>query len=316
MRFDRKSILEEFQWITEKHQRFITSADYDGLICASFLHHHLNWQLCGYYDLSSIWISEDARQHRDELIWVDLNILPRQGRAIGGHIVSLADEVPAGFETSCNPNILRGLTAGDFNRKFPFSTLIYLLWLFNIQIEKNLLARLLVLHADATWLKIQHYPENVAEWCSLMSGYNWDWLFQKVDTKTFEKRVDDLLYPELKNLEAVSGFGKLKSKHLGLRARQFQFNPDWEEYIAGRVFNLIGNSLKWTPPELPSIVQRIDGKRARTSLKEVRKAGLKEWLRTQKVFSYAIPSPQIFNHTSFGYVQKSPISDKEVMDET
>ena len=81
------------------------SADYDGLLCAAFLHHHLNWRLEGYYNLENLWISEDAEQNRKELIWVDLNILPIQGKAVGGHIISWDKEIPKGFETSCNPNI-------------------------------------------------------------------------------------------------------------------------------------------------------------------------------------------------------------------
>ena len=105
----------------------IVSADYDGLICASFLHHHLNWQIEGYYDLSSIWVSEKGIQNKKDLIWVDLNILPKQGKAIGGHIISISGEIPSGFRSSCNPNILAKITAEKFQRKFPFSDIQMLL---------------------------------------------------------------------------------------------------------------------------------------------------------------------------------------------
>ena len=40
----------------------IISADYDGLICAAFLHHHLNWIIEGYYDLTNIWVSKKGIQ--------------------------------------------------------------------------------------------------------------------------------------------------------------------------------------------------------------------------------------------------------------
>ena len=50
------------------------------------------------------------------------------------------------------------LNSSSFNRKFPFSTLIFLLWLFNIEIERSLMSRLLVLHSDDAWLKYQTYP--------------------------------------------------------------------------------------------------------------------------------------------------------------
>ena len=133
----------------------IISADYDGLICASFLHHYLNWELVGYYDLNTIWVSENAIMEKEKLVWVDLNILPKQGKTIGGHIISISGEIPPGFQSSCNPNILAEITSGEFHRKFPFSTLIYLLWLHNIEVKHDLLSQLLVLHSDAAWLKFR-----------------------------------------------------------------------------------------------------------------------------------------------------------------
>ncbi len=310
MVFDRKKIISDYPWLGERNHHFITSADYDGLICASLLHHQLNWQLEGYYDLTSLWISDAARQARKELIWVDLNILPLQGRAIGGHIISLDGETPQGFETSCNPNILSKLTAADFKKKYPFSTLIYLLWLNNLSIEKSLMARLLVLQADAVWLKIQHYPENVKNWRTSLQGYDWDWLFKRIDSKTFEKRVDELLYPRLKAAGANSRSGKLKGKHSGLRSRQYQFNPDWDEDVIANLFRLFGNELSWTPPELPLISRRVEGRRFKVPLHEVKKTGLQKWLKEHKVFSYAIPSPQILNYTTFGDFKKSPLEKK------
>ena len=142
MIFTRNDIIKKYPWINKKKQRFIISADYDGLICASLLNHHKQWSLVGYYNLESIWISDEAKKNKNDVIWVDLNILPHQGRAIGGHIVSIKDESLPGFETSCNPNIMAELNSSSFNRKFPFSTLIFLLWLHNYQIKKTLFARL------------------------------------------------------------------------------------------------------------------------------------------------------------------------------
>ena len=106
MILNRKDIIKQYPWINQKNKKFIISADYNGLICASFLSHLLNWKLVGYYDLESLWVAEKEVTNYEDVIWVDLNILPKIGRAIGGHIVSLGDETPCGFETSCNPNLL------------------------------------------------------------------------------------------------------------------------------------------------------------------------------------------------------------------
>lgn len=310
MIFQRNDIISHFPWLKEKNLNMVISADYDGLICASLLHHHLNWQLEGYYDLSTIWVSEKAISKKKDLIWVDLNILPKQGRAIGGHIVSLGGEVPEGFQSSCNPNILAGITAEGFENKYPFSTLIYLLWLHNVEIRKDLMARLLVLHSDAAWLKYQHYSENCKAWQNILKEYNWKWLFQKINSVTFEKRIDEELYPILNTLNAASGRSKLSSNNLGIKSRQLQFNPDWDEDVVLKLFNLFAKSINWTPPKLPVIKKRIEGVRRKIHLNQIKKTGLKKYLNENKVFSYAIPSPRIFNFTSFGFVNKSPLDKK------
>ena len=51
------------------------------------------------------------------------------------------------------------------------------------------------------------------------SDYNWKELFENIDSREYEQEVDQIFYSDLINLRAVSGFGKLKSKHLGLQCR-------------------------------------------------------------------------------------------------
>tara|TARA_X000001036_G_scaffold225799_2_gene211273 strand:- start:914 stop:1843 length:930 start_codon:yes stop_codon:yes gene_type:complete len=309
MILNRKDIFKQYPWLNEQKHKFIISADYNGLICASFLSHILSWELVGYYDLESLWICEQDAQNYNDIIWVDLNILPKLGRAIGGHIVSLPEQTPMGFQTSCNPNLLVNLTSADFKNKFPFSTLIFLLWLHNYQIKKTLFARLLVLHSDDTWLKCQEYNQNVNHWVDMLPNFNWKWLLQKVDKSMFEERVDQILYPELNQIGAVSAFGKLKSKKLNITSKQFQCNPDWDENIILNLFNLFGNELGWTPPTMPIISKCIVGNRQKNKLSVIKKYGLSKFLLDNAIFSYAIPSPEIFNYTSFKKNQKSHILD-------
>ena len=309
MVFQRNELFSRFPWLQERNLPMIISADYDGLICASFLHHHLNWQLEGYYDLNTIWISEKGIQEKQNLVWVDLNILPKQGKAIGGHIISISGDIPPGFQSSCNPNILAEITTGEFHKKFPFSTLIYLLWMHNIEIQNDLLARLLVLHSDAAWLKFQHYSENCRHWQNDLNDFDWKWLFQRVNSKAFEKRIDEQLYPLFQTMQAVSGKSKLKSKHLNIRSRQYQFNPDWDDDVILQLINLFGKTLSWTPPDIPSITRSIEGVRQKVPLAFIKQNGLSNFLKENRVFSYAIPSPRIFNFTSFGMQNKSPLEN-------
>jgi len=125
----------------------------------------------------------------------------------------------------------------------------------------------------------------------------------------FEERVDQILYPELSQIGAISAFGKLKSKKLNITSKQFQFNPDWDENIILNLFNLFGNEFGWTPPNLPEITKCIIGKRQKIDLAEIEQNGLSKFLFEKSVFSYAIPSPNIFNYTSFKQNQKTHILD-------
>ena len=308
MIFNRNEIINKYPWINKAKQRFIVSADYDGLICASLLNHFKNWDLVGYYNLESIWISKEAKQYKNDIIWIDLNILPQQGRAVGGHIVSINNEFPDGFKTSCNLNILAGLNSSMFKNKFPLSTLFFLLWIYKIDIPKKILAKMLVLHSDSTWLKFQNYTENFDHWTEALSDYNWSWFFRNVFSETFEKRIDELLYTELKSIYAISGFSKLKSKKLNLQSRELKINPDWDEDVIFNLFQIFATNLKWTPPKLPKIIKRVDGEKNKVALREVKKIGLSKFLKKENVFSYSITSPQTLIYTSFGSGTTSPIN--------
>ena len=135
MILNRKDIINKYPWMNEQGHQFIVSSDYDGLICASLLNHLKKWKLVSYYNLESIWISEDAKKNKNDIIWVDLNILPKQGRAIGGHIISIKNEKISGFSSSCNPNIITELNSSNFSKKYPMSTILFLLWIYNIHIS-------------------------------------------------------------------------------------------------------------------------------------------------------------------------------------
>ena len=307
MILNRKNIINKYPWINKRNQQFIISSDYDGIICASLLNHFKGWKLVGYYDMESIWISDNAKKNKNDIIWVDLNILPKQGRAIGGHIISIKDEQIPGFDTSCNPNIIAGLNSSNFKKKFPMSTLLFLLWIYNIHIPKKILPKMLVLHSDSAWLKSQHYMDNFNWWANNMQDFPWKWFFKNTNSKVFETRIGEILYPKLNSIYAVSGYSKLRSKHLGFRSRELKVNPDWDEDIIYNLFNLFATSLNWTPPKLPDIKYRVDGIKSRIELKKVRELGLNNFLRKNRVFSYTITSPQTLSYTSFGYTYKSPL---------
>ena len=299
MKICRKNIFKRYKWLNEKKRFFIISSDYDGAICASYLKHQLNWTLSGYYDYNSIWLSNDALKNKHELIWVDLNILPISGKSVGGQIISLGEKTPYGFKTSCNANILAGINENNFKNKFPFSTLLFLMWLHQTTYTKNGIGKLLLLQSDDTWIKIQKYSQNAQIWGNYLTDYNWGNLLSEVDTIQYETKIDQSLYPQLIYSGVVSGYSNLVSKHLKIKSRKCKFNPDWDEDVLLKLFDLFAQYLNWGPPILPKIIKRIEGNRYKSSLNNVKKVGLDIFLKKNNIFSYAITNPKMFNYTVF-----------------
>ena len=298
MKLKRNNIVKKYKWLSEKNRQFIISCDYDGIICASFLKHYLNWELVGYYDYNSIWLSDSAIYNKNDIIWVDLNILPQNGKSIGGHIASINKDLPKGFLSSCNPNILMNITNEDFKNKFPFSTLIFLMWLHNVKITSSDLGKLFILHSDNTWMKIQKYSDNINHWKNILTDYNWKFL-KNIDCIEFENKIDQYLYPKLITIGAASNFSKLKSNHLNIRSRESNINPDWDSDVILKLFSIFGQTLGWTLPQLPIITKRVDGIKRKIELSKVIDMGINQFISKYKVFSYAITSSKTISYTIF-----------------
>ena len=155
------------------------------------------------------------------------------------------------------------------------------------------------MHSDNSWMKIQKYSENVSYWKNLLSDYNWDKLFYNIDTLHYESKIDQFLYPRLIQIAAASKFSKLTSKYLNINSREYTFNPDWDSDVILRLFDMFASHLGLTPPKLPRISKRVDGKRFKTNLEEVEKIGLKTFIKKKNIFSYAITKPKEINYTVF-----------------
>ena len=300
---NRKKIFQKFKWLKDKNRQFVISANYDGLICASFLSHFLNWELVGYYNMQTIWISESGVKNKKDLIWVDLDIIPTLGRTLGGHIIKLGDSMPRGFRNSCNPNILMNLSNNNFNQKYPLSTLAFLIWLYNVKIPNTNYSKFLILHSDSMWLKFQKYSKNFNNWLHIFSDYNWQELFKNIDSREYEQEVDHIFYSDLINLRAISGFGKLKSKYLGLQSRESKFNPDWDEDIILNLMELFAYHLQWGTFILPLISKKIKGKKITIPVSKVQNIGISKFIREKKIFSYAITTPKTIKYTVFDKIK-------------
>ena len=299
----RKNIFKKFNWLNDKGRPFIISADYDGLISSVFLSHFLKWNLVGYYNMEKIWISHEGISKKNDLIWVDLNIVPKSGKSLGGHIAMIDKTLPIGLKTSCNPNILLKLTHNDLSNKYPLSTISFLMWLYKTRVPTNQIAKFLILHSDSTWLKFQKYPKNFHNWISLLEEYNWNTLLKNIDSIEYEQAIDQIFYPLLIQTGASSGFSKLTSKHLGIKSREYKLNPDWDEDVILNLFDIIGQNLLWTPPKLPLSLKKIQGSKHLISIDEIKKIGLEQFIKNKKIFCYAITSPKTIKYTVFNNIE-------------
>ncbi|UCD38967.1 MAG: hypothetical protein JSW54_05680 [Fidelibacterota bacterium] len=294
---NREEIFQRFPWLQDRERLMVISTDMDGLLSAAFLHHHLDWRVTGYYDCSTLWISEHAEEQRGRLIWVDLDVCRSGYSAIGHHILTLDTAVPDGLGNICNPNLLAGIGAHDFTHKYPFSTILLLLWLHEINVRRDLMARLLILQADSAWINVQHFNRNTIQWQQRLPAYDWKWLFKQVDTEQFERRMRDQLHARLERLTGAPPTDGNPSQHLQLQGSQLRFNPDWEEDIALGLWELAGTYLKWSPPAAPIIHRRIEGRHYTTTLESVTPETFPNDLLEEGVFSYAVTSSKRVNFT-------------------
>jgi len=275
----------------------VISTDADGLLSAAFLHHHLGWKVAGYYDSEILWLSTLTDSQAKQLVWIDLDVCNPACPALGHHLLTLTADVPSALNHICNPNLLAGIGRDTYTSKYPFSTIIFLLWLHEIALRRDLLARLLVLHADSSWSNYQQYRDNCRSWQQRLPGYDWNWLFRQVDSDDFNKLITAQLYPLLERLGAIPGQALTGSPSPESIGGQLRFNPDWDEDIILGLYGLAGTYLKWSPPAVPEITRRLAGDRRTAKLNPGSAKDFIDDLLDSDVFSYAIVNRDTINFT-------------------
>ncbi len=271
----------------------------DGLLAATFLHHYLGWPIAGYYDDESLWLSPAARENWDRLVWVDLDICRPGCRSIGHQVLTKSSTLPAALKHCCNPNLLAGLGAVRFDSRYPFSTVLFLLWLYNKPLRRSLVSRLLVLAAGSSWIQVQQYPDKCREWWKRLPGYDWDWLFTQVDGEQFERRMRDQLLAPLERLTGRPAEGNARSIRLDLPGLDLRFNPDWDEDLLLKVGAFAGTHLKWSPPRPATTSERIEGRRQAIAVDDIAKHKFPAKLIAEGAFSYAFTGTDTVNFTTF-----------------
>lgn len=167
MQITRDMVFEQYPWLTENDQPMITHNDLDGILTAMIFKHAKNWRLVGVYDLKTLSVTKEYQGDLREPIYVDLDVTHKDYRSIGHHILG-NDE-----GDHLNINRLFGIGHKSYTKKFPLSTAVFLMWLYEIDFrELPDLAKLFIVHSDSMWKNYHgyegRYKHNVIEWLNRM----------------------------------------------------------------------------------------------------------------------------------------------------
>lgn len=300
---DRLEIVERFPWLVVENLPMVVSNDLDGFCSAVFMHHLKNWQIAGFYDSESVWFASEGRTMKDELeksVWLDLDIVDSRCRSLGHHILTQnSDDIPAGFSNSFNPNLEMKISRTDFTKKYPFSTFVLLLWLFQFEKPISETAKALFLHSDSVWINAQYYQENIKRWLEWMPFPILERAIKNVDSAAFEQNMQTFLFSKFDAIQWDRKSGQKRSKHLKLETSQLQMNPDWDMSEMRNLLKFIAGAFSWKLPKIPKNFLKIKGKRisAKTETVLRRHKTLSDWVIKEKVFSYALPSFRTINFT-------------------
>lgn len=295
---DYKQSSTKYPWLSGKKQKMVLSTDFDGILSGAFLNHLLKWDLVGFYDSKTLWLSKEfSIADYDKLVYIDMDINRRNVKSIGHHVLKWRDDTPipehegAGNNTF-NPNLERGITLKNkWKNKYPFAT-IHLLLVFyqeiGIQtIEKKSEHYLpLLLHADSTIKNIMNYPQNIVDWISFLGGSEDEasplYPICKVLTMTSFRRLFLNMHELYQKMEDV-GYNWGSQAVMG--------NPtdrdEWHKLL--RLLDFINETTGWEAafPNIYSKLRSYEG--SRTSTKP-NKGEFTKMIETKNPFSYAIIS--------------------------
>jgi hypothetical protein len=286
--------------------------DLDSLLSAMLLQERYGWPIAGVYcKYTRLWHNGTTveflnRLYSGRIVAIDLDIHHYSVPSLGHHILSIRpDDDLAGFTHTLNPNLIRGFAIeNQFWRKYPLSTIHFLVWLFREKSWLSGAAENLLWLADSSYINAQRYIENVSEWC--------------VDFFAFQKYVDKINYIQSAAFEvdlkenvldklAVNKLCRplkksdIYSQYLGLNGFQCQYdNPTrWCNEIQ-HLLHLLAEISQLPLLKFPvTFTGCIHGERKELTVKELktRKIDFAQWLIENNVFSYAFVYKDLLNYT-------------------
>ncbi len=172
-RINYDEILHNHDWIVEKNRNCIISPDTDGLLCALLMSHLFNWSVKGFYDGKVLLVEQGIKP--TDTVFLDMEIFRKDVKSMGQHLLMpnsiQLTENWGNFDNCISPNNIRRFGAHkEFQQKFPFATIHFLLTLLGnhtpLKPTKGMIPPLLFV--DGTFKNILNYPENCLSWLDYM----------------------------------------------------------------------------------------------------------------------------------------------------
>lgn len=182
-RCDYQGILKIAPWLLKQGQDAVVSPDIDGLLSYAFFSHCQGWRLCGIYRLDALFLAQpvlerlQSNQANDAPVFLDHDINRPEIPSIGHHLLRVSAKLPAGTHSagaSVNPNLLRGITKAQFQRKYPFATIHFAMGLLGtagaLISDFTELGLAVLLHVDSSFRNAFNYQTNALDWIQWMGG--------------------------------------------------------------------------------------------------------------------------------------------------
>jgi len=167
-------IIDHHPWVVKERQDCILSPDSDGFLCGLLFAHFLNWKVVGYYDGKIMVLKEGLKA--GECVFLDMDVYRRNIKSVGQHMVLYNKRnIPLNWKNFSNCvqlNNLRNFDAKqDFQRKYPFATVHFLLGLLHAKGIIATLSELAIwplLFTDGVCNNLFGYPENCLDWLTYL----------------------------------------------------------------------------------------------------------------------------------------------------
>ena len=164
-----EEIIKKHPWIIKDKQKLIISPDSDGFLSALLYLNYFDSEVVGFYD-GKIMLVPPEIDPRD-CLFLDMDVFCKDIKSIGHHMVSFnKNKLPKNwynYDNCIQINNLRDFDkTHDFQRKYPFATIHFLLCLLDktkdIKLGENAIVPLLF--SDGVWNNLFGYTENCLDW--------------------------------------------------------------------------------------------------------------------------------------------------------